>query len=287
MCFVHFQPSCNPLPAAAPSPSQGNNGSGATLAEKRDLKIDLWRAKIRRVNFLRKFYLICFSNRFISCKIRSHRVCCLGLYEDSWRPPPEANGESPIHSLHLFTVMQRITQVTVHWFAGYLSDDKRCSCIYKASLHSLSLFLQKLIFIGSLNLAVTLQRGSHEHFFLLIHIVSNALNSIQIQLHAQRSQVSPGLWLKSYIPGNITVSTENLKLTPFLSNLARYSLKKFTNSLTNLSKTQSLLLMISTWVVLLTAEAAGFGSQLINLHVLHCVQKTSHTIPLVLTNWLN
>lgn len=80
-------------------------------------------------------------------------------------PPSEANGESPIHSLHLFTVMQHITQVIFHWFAGYLSDDKRCSCIYKASLHSISLFLQKLTFIGSFNLAVTLEQGSHEHFF--------------------------------------------------------------------------------------------------------------------------
>ena len=45
--------------------------------------------------------------------------------------------------------------------------------------------------------------------------------------------------------------------------------------------------MISTKVLLPTAQAAGLGSQLINLHVLHCVQKTFHTIPLVSINWLN
>lgn len=78
---MHFQPSCNSLPAASPSPSEGNNGSGATLAEKRDLKIDLWRAKIRGDNILRKHDLIGFSNRFIFCKVKSHQVHCLGLYE--------------------------------------------------------------------------------------------------------------------------------------------------------------------------------------------------------------
>lgn len=93
-CLCAFPTSCNSLPAASPSPSQGNNGSGATLAEMRDLKIDLWRAKIgggregelEGGNISRKHYLIVFSNRFIFCKVKSHRVCCLGLYEQSRRP---------------------------------------------------------------------------------------------------------------------------------------------------------------------------------------------------------
>lgn len=44
---MHFQSSCNSLPAASPSTSQGNNGLGARLAGNRDLKIGLWRAKIK------------------------------------------------------------------------------------------------------------------------------------------------------------------------------------------------------------------------------------------------
>lgn len=144
---MHFQPTCNPLPAASPAPTQGNNGSGATLAEKAELKIDLWRAKIRGATFRESVVLFGLLTGIFCAKCKVTVFIAL----DSLSTPegsilPSLTGKWKVTNPFLLLIYiysyATYSPITIPCFSGCLPNDRRCSCIYKASLRSFHFFFR-------------------------------------------------------------------------------------------------------------------------------------------------